>query len=190
MSRIRLPADYSNFGTASPVNSDGTPFQWQRGTASKSHGQRAKIVPDTQWAERLEREEDVAEGSVFVVVPGQFPNLLNHTGGRTRDRMKRPRQQREAVAACLFAHESKREGLAAGCVVLMTRISAGTLADEGLRASMKHVKDEVARWLIGGKIGERDEDSRLDWRYDQKSLGRGRHGVTISIRPKGLPTDH
>lgn len=127
-------------------------------------------------------DSEPAEG-VFVAVKLKTKNPTNN-----REQYwavaKRAKAEHEAVAAALFPHFAKRSALANGCVVTLTRLSAGELDDDGLRAAMKSVRDAVAIWLWGGKKGQRDNDARGRWRYEQLKCDRGEFGITISIQPR------
>ena len=63
------------------------------------------------------------------------------------------------------------------CVVKMTRLSAGILDDDGLRAALKSVRDGIA-----DSMDIADNDPRVQWAYDQAKCKRGEFGVKIEIR--------
>ena len=62
-------------------------------------------------------------------------------------------------------------------VVEMTRGSAGTLDDDGLCASLKAVRDEVAACL---GCGDSPRDP-VQWRYAQEKRPRGVFDVTVRV---------
>ena len=123
------------------------------------------------------------EGRICVTL---HLRTVNTTNAREHwsTRHRRTRAEHEAVAVALIGHPNAlRERLAAGCVVTLTRVSAGTLDDDGLRAALKGVRDSVAVWMLGGRPGERDSDSRIMWRYEQRPGKRNRPAVVIEMDP-------
>lgn len=63
------------------------------------------------------------------------------------------------------------------CVVRMTRHSAGTLDDDGLRSALKSIRDGIA-----DRFGIADNDPRIRFEYEQAACKRGHYGVFIEIR--------
>ena len=114
---------------------------------------------------------------------------VNTTNAREHwsTRSRRVQAEHEAVAAALIGYPNAwRETLAAGCVVTLTRVSAGTLDGDGLAAALKGVRDACACWLYGGRPGERDSDPRVEWRYDQRPGKRTRPAVIVEIEPRDV----
>lgn len=100
-------------------------------------------------------------------------------------RSRRAAGERSAVNLAVYDVPLEvRSALAAGCVVKMTRVSVGTLDDDGLRSALKHVRDAVAMWLLGGGPGEMDSDPRITWEYAQRRGKRGDPAVDIEILPR------
>lgn len=62
------------------------------------------------------------------------------------------------------------------CVVTMTRLSPGTLDDDNMQGAMKAVRDGIA-----DKLGVKDNDKRIHWRYDQRRCKAGEYGVEVTI---------
>jgi hypothetical protein len=120
---------------------------------------------------------------VCVTIPLRTVNATNvreHHMARSR----RVKREHEAVRLALIdVDAATRAALAQGCTVTMTRASAGTLDDDGLRAALKSVRDCVAVFLLGGRIGQHDSDPRIVWDYKQLRTSRGACGVVLSIRP-------
>lgn len=116
----------------------------------------------------------------------KLPNPLNGQHGHWSVTNRCAREQRDATALALIGVPATTWAyLAAGCVVKLTRISAGVLDDDSLPAAFKHVRDQVAVFLFGGQPGERDSDPRAEWRYGQlRGLPR-KPGVILSIRSTG-----
>jgi hypothetical protein len=88
------------------------------------------------------------------------------TKARKRDRI------RSQVSIVTKAHFTPEPLL----VVKLTRISAGEMDDDGLRAALKSVRDGIASAL---RI---DDGSRLiRFEYDQRRCPRGTFGVDVEI---------
>lgn len=69
--------------------------------------------------------------------------------------------------------------------VELTRVSFGKLDDDGLRLSMKGIRDEIA-WQLGLK---NDRDPLVKWDYDSPGQEHGPakyHAVKIRIRARDL----
>lgn len=69
--------------------------------------------------------------------------------------------------------------------VELTRVSFGKLDDDGLRLSMKGIRDEIA-WQLGLK---NDRDPLVKWDYDSPGQEHGKakyHAVKIRIRARDL----
>lgn len=117
--------------------------------------------------------------SVRVCVPTPNPTR----GGRGWHWQKSAalaKKQRAAVEAVLF-------GLAAPpppWVVTLTRASAGSLDDDNLRPALKHLRDALAQWLMGGTPGQMDGDGRVEWHYKQRPGKRSAPAVDIEIRTR------
>jgi hypothetical protein len=101
-----------------------------------------------------------------VTLPLRLPNPLNARGA-TRQRIARPKRQREAVLASLAWFQLTPAFMAGPWRVGLTRLGGKAMDDDGLQASLKHVRDAVAMWLVGGAPGSRDSDERISWAYDQ-----------------------
>src|SRR5678815_1117800 len=61
-------------------------------------------------------------------------------------------------------------------VVTLTRISSGSLDDDGLRGALKTVRDGVADWL-----GVDDRDPIVEWRYEQLLCPRGFWATRVAV---------
>jgi hypothetical protein len=62
------------------------------------------------------------------------------------------------------------------CVVTLTRESSGTLDDDNLPGALKGVRDGIA-----DKLGIKDNDPRVAWRYGQAKVPQQRYGVRIEL---------
>jgi hypothetical protein len=100
------------------------------------------------------------------VVPLALPNPLN-ARGTTRQRIARPKRQRESVLLSLAWFQLTPAFMGGPWRVTLTRLGGKAMDDDGLRAALKHVRDAVAMWLVGGTPGERDNDDRITWAYYQ-----------------------
>jgi hypothetical protein len=100
------------------------------------------------------------------VIPLSLPNPLNARGS-TRQRIARPKRQRESVLLSLAWFQLTPAFMGGPWRVELTRLGGRTMDGDGLQASLKHVRDAVAQWLVGGTPGERDDDDRITWDYYQ-----------------------
>jgi hypothetical protein len=78
-------------------------------------------------------------------------------------------------------------------VVTFTRLSAGELDDDNIRAALKGCRDSVALLLglpithaaKGSKPPQADDrDPRVTWVYRQEKAKRGTYGVRITVTPR------
>lgn len=96
---------------------------------------------------------------------------------------KRESQEKFLTRMCLDS-ESRKIGAHPKCpakITITLRYATHERADDNLAASMKSVRDTVAQWLLGGKMGERDEDPRLTWVYAQEKVKKKDVGTKIAI---------
>lgn len=135
-----------------------------------------KVVPDPSRLGRVKAERE----SLTVAVRIKTPNPLNLSGKAAMGwRIRTSKQHREAVTVAFFGHDLTR--FATGCTVRLVRVSSGTLSDEGLRASLKRVRDAVAVLIFGGTMGQHDEHETTVWKYGQAKGGQGVYGVVITL---------
>jgi hypothetical protein len=149
-------------------------------TPKKSPGRPAKLVPDARWTV----PDDMLNGiesslTVAVRIRTKCSNEREHHFARHR----RVQSEYAALETVLAPHDMKREKLATGCMVKLTRIGR-RVDDDNLRGYLKHCRDFVAQWLLSGRMGERDNDSKIEWLYDQRNLGQNVFGVVVAIEPK------
>jgi hypothetical protein len=149
-----IPADRTDWGTATPVPA----YRPAPGAVAKGE---TSVPP--------------AVVSVRVLVP--TPNPTRGSQGNWRAGAALAKRQREAVALVLFGMTPP----AAPWTVTLTRVSAGRLDDDNLRAALKHVRDACAAFLLGGTPGEMDDDSRLTWVYAQRPGKRSFPAVDVEI---------
>lgn len=100
------------------------------------------------------------------------PNKVRNEHWSSRNR--RVKQERSDVALVLSPHAPVR----LPAVVTLIRCSPGVLDDDNAVASLKAVRDEVARWL-----GVDDADARVAFRVEQRRVERRDVGVLIEVRP-------
>ena len=95
-------------------------------------------------------------------------NAREHFMGRS----KRVRRERNAAFLVTpFLH------LPAALVVTLTRISPGHMdSHDNLRGALKAVVDGIA-----DKLGIRDNDPRVQWRYAQEACAKRQFGVRIEL---------
>lgn len=107
-----------------------------------------------------------------VWLPVKTVNESNGSHGHWSTKAKRRRQQRRmAFMLC--------PAVALPVTVLMTRHSAGTLDDDGLRSALKSVRDGIA-----DRFGIADNDPRITFEYAQAKCARGEFGVQVLVRGK------
>lgn len=117
---------------------------------------------------------------ICVTIPIKTVSRLN-AGGSMKSRISRPKREREATALALMGIEPGMFAeLARGCIVRMSRLSASELDDDNLSGALKSVRDQVAIALLGGRVGQFDNDRRIKWVYDQIKAPRGVYGVIVT----------
>lgn len=110
---------------------------------------------------------------VAVDLPIKTISELNGAHGHWRTvASRRKKQRRTAMLMCPPA--------ALPCVVLLVRVSAGTLDDDNLRAALKSVRDGVA-----DRLGVADNSPLVRWEYGQGKCKRGEFGVRVEITTEG-----
>ena len=116
--------------------------------------------------------------SVRVLV--ETPNPTRGSQGNWRAGAALARRQRKAVEAVLFGVPKP----AGPWVVTITRAVAGTLDDDNLRPALKHVRDQVGVYLLGGKPGEHDDSPLVTWCYEERRGKRNAPAVDVEIRTR------
>lgn len=106
----------------------------------------------------------------------QLTNPLNgNKGGHWGSRAKKAKEQR--LLACIRTREQIwGKNLSGPLTITITRLSSGTLDDDALPASAKHVRDGIA-----DALKTKDNHPRLTWKYAAEKVKRGVWGVHISI---------
>ena len=90
------------------------------------------------------------------------PNVHQHW----KAKWKRESKQKEIVRLMLNPVRSR---VVLPCTVTFVKQGPRTLDDDNFLASLKHIRDEVADWLIPGqRKGAADGDPRITWRYVQE----------------------
>ena len=145
---------------------------------------RQKVEPDARWASAIKGDAVSLTVAVSIGTPNPLNGSHQHWGTVARRAKEQVRATRDALEYARLSGRIDAAGLAllaAGCTVIVRRVcpSAG-LDDDGLRAAIKHPVDAVAQWLLGGKLGERDNDPRIRWCYEQSRLGRT-SGLIITL---------
>jgi hypothetical protein len=146
--------------------------------------QGASLLGAVSAPGREVRTKQGADVRVAVLAHVRTPNPLN---GRVhwRTQSARVKAVHAAVWSSLFDVEvAVRETLALGCVVTLTRLSAGTVDSDNLQACLKPARDTVAAWMLNGAIGEMDSDPRITWEYGQEKTKRGVQAVRVEIEPR------
>lgn len=118
--------------------------------------------------------------AVDVLVPGLKLHSLNWmlagvSMGARRMRHAAARNQRAVIAMVLKSELGSPQGQSAR--ITIARLSSGTLDDDSVPASAKHIRDGIADWL-----GCDDRDPRIEWRYEQRHCPPKSCGVAVRIQ--------
>jgi hypothetical protein len=113
---------------------------------------------------------------VGFILPFHTVNELNGSHCHWRVVAKRRKSARLQTASIARAWSATPPS--APLTVLMTRHSAGTLDDDGLRAALKSVRDGIADWL---GVDDKHTD-RVSYGYAQEPCKRGFSWVTVEVR--------
>lgn len=103
-------------------------------------------------------------------------NPLNGSHGHWSQRAKRAKEQRNIARMALTPKVSALK-VWQTCDVTITRVAPGTLDNDNLAASAKHVRDGVA-----DALGIDDSDPWVRWRYAQLRGKRGEWAVRIELQ--------
>jgi|SRR5690348_1902505 len=66
------------------------------------------------------------------------------------------------------------------CVVWIVRIAPRALDDDNLRSAAKALRDGIA-----DRLGVKDNDPRVEWRYLQIRTAPKHYAVVVEIKPRG-----
>lgn len=105
---------------------------------------------------------------VEFTVPVKTRNPLNQSWGHWSAQSKKRSLERAAVLSAM-----PRMNLAPVFMVTLTRVSRGTLDDDGLRAALKSIRDAVA-----GRLGVDDGGPLVMWLYLQE---KGEPCVRVTV---------
>jgi hypothetical protein len=115
----------------------------------------------------------------WVDLPVVTRNESNHRQWRDRSRRTKAVAQAWAVlVGCRMDFAQLRMGLPVR--IRLARLGGGRVDDDGLRSCLKSARDVVAQWVLGGRPGERDDDERIAWEYEQ--FAGTYYGVRVTIR--------
>jgi hypothetical protein len=114
-------------------------------------------------------------------------NSQNETRqGGWRARVRRAQKQKQACFWPLAKHVPRGTPLALPILVTLTRVSAGTMDDDGLRNALKHVRDAIANW-----VGIDDGDTTsIAFRYLQERGPKLTRLVRVQISPATRLYEH
>lgn len=115
---------------------------------------------------------------IIVTIPIRLVNPLNGSHLHWRTTAKRGKREKAATTLMLARYRGKFPP--APWVVTITRISAGEMDSDGNTASMKYVRDAVAKCL-----GVDDKDSpMLEWRTRQRKGPIKYYAVEVKVEAK------
>jgi hypothetical protein len=119
---------------------------------------------------------------ITISLPLRTRNTLNMQTGNSRLggilRTRERRRIRSVTLQLVTPHLLHLRGIELPpLLVTLTRLSAGTMDDDGLASSLKAVRDGVAQ-AVGIDDGDR---ARLRFRYEQRKVPRGGFGVEVRI---------
>jgi hypothetical protein len=121
---------------------------------------------------------------VLLHLPLRTRNPLNGQMGNSRlaavIRSRERAKHREVTRLLVVARHASPEFPGEPYVVTLTRVSAGSMDDDGLAASMKGVRDGIAE-ALGIDDGER---ARLLFRYRQRKGKQRHHEVEVLIETR------
>lgn len=129
---------------------------------------------------------------LVVTIPIRTKNTTNGATGNSRKaaiiKSRKRAVERGSVCMIVRSEAVRMQGSPPfPLVVWLTRLSPGTLDDDGLRAALKSVRDGVA-----DALGIKDNDPRVRWEYAQEKTKRftagrlpaNKYAVRISIEPR------
>lgn len=90
---------------------------------------------------------------------------------------RRVAEQRKLVWLAMW--DARRVPLPA--IVTLVRLGPQALDDDNLRGAFKAIRDGLA-----DRLGVKDNDPRITWRYGQENHRKLDHGVVISVEPGAL----
>jgi hypothetical protein len=132
---------------------------------------------------------DPARPAIEFTLPVRTKNSQNFPTGNTRLAAIIRTQERARHRGCallLTRAAMMRLRVSAAdlvpCVVTLTRLSAGTMDDDGLAGSCKGLRDGIAEAL-----GIDDGSSAVKWNYAQAKCPRGQHAVRVHIQRRPTP---
>lgn len=100
----------------------------------------------------------------------------NGSHGHWAVKARRAKEHKEAAMLAATANLERAE-MQFPCIVLLTRLSVGTLDDDNLRQSLKACRDGIAKAL-----GVDDKDvTRVRYQYEQERCKRAEAGVRVTI---------
>jgi hypothetical protein len=119
--------------------------------------------------------------NLTVVIPVKtVAESSNGSHSNVYVKAKRKKDQHETVRAWLTPLGDMLPEESFPMVVTLVRMSAGTMDDDGLRSSLKYVRDAIALWL-----GVDDGDtSRVQYHYGQAKCKKRQFGVRVTFRPR------
>jgi len=122
---------------------------------------------------------------IEVTIPGLRTISPNQHGHWLKE-AARKKKERQIV---MLTFKAKLKKLPSVPVMIVLIREAIRPLDEGdnLPSSFKCIRDAIAKYLLGGTMGENDDDPRLVWKYRQEKAKK--YGIRIEFheleQPKG-----
>lgn len=118
------------------------------------------------------------------LIPIRLPSLAN-ARMHWREVYSIKRDQKRATLRCMADCMDSVGVPPLPLEVTITRVSPRELDDDNLATACKHVRDQVALLLVGGKTGQYDGCDFFTWVYRQRSEGANRHYVEVEVKSRG-----
>ena len=117
---------------------------------------------------------------IEVTIPG-FRTISPNQHGHWLKEAARKKKERQVIHLTLKSKLKKALSLPLEIVLIREAIRP---LDEGdnLPSSFKCVRDAIAKYLLGGTMGENDDDPRLTWKYRQEKAKK--YGIRIEFYEK------
>lgn len=111
-----------------------------------------------------------------IRVPQLVPRYTLNSRGHWAKGYRLNQKAKNDTAVALLGHTRPELPV----TVTLTRCAPRLIDDDNAVASLKGVRDTVAKWLLVN-----DGSSDVTWRYDQRKVKRAEQGVLLRFEPRG-----